>query len=1277
MSQLDGAGKISEYVRTAAERGSPAIAFSDHGTMRGYYQQLIECQENKIKPIYGIEFYVSKDMNRRGVTDEEKADLTKGLARNEHKDAIKRYEELEGIRDRWHITVWAKNEEGLKNLYRLSSKAWLEGFYYKPRIDMKTLMEYGNGLMVATGCLSSPINDDIIAGRRKRAFETADMLHERFGEDLWLEVQPHALPDQVLANQFAIELRERYGKHAKLLATQDSHYVCEGDHEHHEVLLCIGTGDSMSNAQRFKFDGDEFWMKTRREMRDTFLANHGYMSKEMIKSSLDNTLLFNELVTTDIQIDRFKALLPAATIPPEYADEWQYIVALCKKGWEWRKISQRAEAHAKRHGMSYETALQAYKERLKMELGAIRKQKFVTYFLIVHGLYDWTRSKGIMGGPGRGSAAGSLVSYLMGITAVDPLEHALLFERFISPTRIDPPDIDMDFEDARRQEILEYLRDKYGADKTCQIATIGKLSGKQCLKDVSRVLDVPLMEVNQVTASIIERSSGDERASQTIEDSFREFKVCQEFNAKYPKVLHHAKKLEGMAKTLGIHAAGVIVAPVPLMDLIPLEVRMDKDKKKVVVSAIDMYGAQAMGLLKMDVLGLRTMTVLRMCLEAIKERHGVSIDLELDVELNEKAILQGFTDHDYVGIFQYDSPGADKICSGVNFESFEDVAAMTALNRPGTARSGLATQYVDRKKNPKLVKKTSFHPRVSEITADTLGIIVYQEHVIRIFQEVAGFNPATADSLRKKIAKKWGDETIGKERENFIKGAMENTPGMDRETAGKIMDAITFFGSYGFNKSHATAYGIIAYWGMWLKRKYPLEFYWALLRNEPERLRIQQFAKDAKKHGIELLPPSVSVSGQHFTIDAGRGAIRGSLVDIKGVGDAASAAIMKAQPFKDFWDFLDRIERRKVHKGVIVALAKSGALDDMIPNIKWFIENIEAFWGKLAKAGARSAELQAMLEDSKGQPDYAPEERMLIASSVSPLAFGKHPVDAYSDFIERHVKVPLVMMSDEDFWKTYGGRTVFVAGVIVEVKYNQIGDFHTGELPPPEERERMGWGKRYANINVEDAGGKQNRIKVDTEIFDDFRDVVDSGVGTPVILLASVNAKYENMRAHFVVDLERYRKKIDNKEALTIWERVLDGCHPATEWEWKTPARAKERMYNKRFHNSKLPIEEQTDLFTGVVTSLKTKLDKRGAEMAFFGLLDAAGRHVEVVCFGSNWPHIKHLVAPGRLMKVALDKGDRGERGGSYILSGRHTEWLKAKKSAAAKAEAKEKTKAA
>jgi DNA polymerase-3 subunit alpha len=1243
-SSLDGCGKVSEYVTEAARRGNRALAFTDHGTCRGLMQHHESCGEAEIKPIFGCEFYVSKDMKRKGLTPEERAELTKGAPKNEHRELTKAYEEREGIRDRWHTTVIAKNDIGLRNLWRLSSASFIDGFYYKPRIDIDALIEHGEGLVVMSGCLSSPINDYVLAGKKRAAFEFSDRLSEAFGENFWLEVQPHALKEQVKTNQFILKLRERYGEKHKLLATQDAHYVNRSDAEHHEVLLCIGTGTNLSDPERFKFDGDEFHFRTRKEMFAAFRRHHGDIPAHMVKEALDSTLELSDSCTASIKTDYHATLLPDPGIPAKYkGDSFKYLKDLCLDGWSVREIGVRARRFAVKDGITPAAALETYRARLLRELLAFKKQKFVGYMLMIRDIYRFARDASIMPGPGRGSVGGSLVAYLIGITAVDPIEHHLLFERFISPERIDLPDADCDFEDRRRGDILDYVRSKYGAENVCQIATIGKLSGKEVIRSVSRVLEVPLNEVNQVTSSIIERSSGDERASQTVEDSFKDFDVCRIFNKKYPLVLHHARKLEGMGKTLGIHAAGIVASPVPLSDIIPLEIRKH-DEKNVVVSAWDMYGVAAAGLVKIDVLGLRTLTVLKEACEEIERRHGRVIDLEsADIDLNDPKVLENFTKHDYGGIFQYDTPSADKVCQGVNFTSFEDVAAMTALNRPGTSRSGLAAKYVERKKNPKLVSKDAHHPAVSRITADTLGIMVYQEHVLRIFTEIAGFAPGTADSLRKVIAKKIGDETLGKEREKFVEGAMKHTPGMTEAIANKIMDEITFFGSYGFNKSHSTAYGMIAFWAQWIKTYYTTEFYWALMKNEPDRLRIQQIAKDAKRHELKLLPPHVSTSKVNFVVD-GDACIRGSLVDVKGVGEKAAQAIIDAQPFADMFDFVARVDRRRCNRGAVLALAKAGAFKGMLPNTKWFVENIDEAWSALTSKRKRDTAEKAreLLASSAELPDWNEDDATLVSSSVNPLAFGKHPIDAYASTMSRlHVKV--ADMSAETYFSEYNGKGHFIAGVIVEVKYNQIGDFHTGTLPSEEERKQQFWGARYANVNVEESSGKQNRVKFDWPIFDTNRALIDKGIGTPVLVHVTASEFAQTLRAQFAIDMQQVRERLKKGDELDLWERIVSGDHPARAYPWKDETKVKAILRNEVFYKT------GSGFFTGVVTHVQPKYDKRGGLMATFGLIGYGMKYVEPMVFSSVWDEAQSAIHAGSLIRIELVRKPDKFRGGTAV----------------------------
>ncbi len=1243
MSQLDGCATISNYVKEVARRKAPAIALTEHGTMRGYFKQFQECEKHDIKPIYGIEFYVSNDMYRKGLTTDEKVDIVEGLKKSERKQAIKNYEEQVGIRDRWHLTVWAKNNQGLKNLFRLSTLAYTEGFYYKPRIDLKTLMKHGDGLIVATGCLSSVIYDRAIAGKKIKAHEVAESLRARFGEDLWIEVQPHELGIQVDANKFALELKERWGKHAKLLATQDAHYVNRHDACHHDVMLCIGTRDFMDNPHRFHFDGDEFYLKTRKEMWKSFRKHHSYMSKKQVKEALNSTVELSEMVDTSLDIDYHAALLPKVGIPSGFDDEWDYFKNLCLDGWREKKIEEKIVYMATKRGHTALKTKEEYKDRLIYEMSVLRDNDFISYFLIVHDLYDWCRKQKIYCGPGRGSVAGSLVSYLLGFTALDPIEHGLIFERFINPGRVDEPDIDADFEDSRRQEIIDYLHRKYGSNNVARIATVGTLKGKQCLKDVSRVLRVPYLDAQDVVGSVIESEKGSEL---TLERSFKESEICKTFDKKYPEVYEHAIVLEGMAKSVGIHAAGVVIAPDELTNYLPVETRV-YDGERVNVTALDKKGVQAMGLVKLDILGLKTLTVLREALGAVEEHYGKHIDLR-QLELDDKDVLQLFTDNDLSGVFQFDTPHAFKMCEKVTFESFSDIAVLNALMRPGTSRSGLAEQFIDRKNNPELRKTDIFHPKVTEATKDSLGVICYQEHVIQIFVDIAGYTLSEADILRKAIGASEGDETIAKERDKFLEGAKSS--GLSEKIIKKVFNAIVKFGSYAFNKSHATAYGLISYWCQWMKHYYPLQFYWALMKREDQAIKIQAVARDARKRDIRLLPPDVSISGEFFTIDLEKNAIRGSLTDIKGIGEKAAYTVIKNKPYKNFMDFLIRIDKRKCNKGSVVALARAGALDDLLPNVKWFVENIEDFWKKLLKSGVKSKSIRKSLIRSAEKDDYTEEEKQIIALKVNPIAFGKHPFEVYEKFLKKHIKVPVALM-DEEFFEKNDKKSVYVAGLKAKAKMSKVGDYNSKE-PSEEEKKKMSWGAQYATVYIEDVCGIQNRMKFDHSIFEEYYPVIDADEGTPVIAHVTVDYKYRSLRVNFAVDLEMLRGKIKNASPLSYWDKIVMGKHPALDYPWKDEEEAEQWIKNGHFSS------KRDCRFCGVITRVQRKNDRTGREMAFFGVL-GVDKYVDVVCFGSSWPDVKKVINSKEFIVISLDKKVDKIRGTSYIFDGRAIKLLR------------------
>jgi len=1225
MSQLDGCVKIEDYVAEAKKRGNPAVCVTDHGTMRGYLELHKYSEKYNIKPIYGVELYLTHDMHRKGLTQEEKSEITKGLKKSDHKKAISNYEDLNGIKDRWHLTCWALNNQGMQNLYKLSSLGYIQGFYYRPRIDLKTLCQYNEGLAVATGCVGGPAYQMYIDGKKRWAYDFVDKLSETFKDRFYIEIQPHSIDIQNKVNKIALKFKERTG--AKLIACQDAHYLNQEDWKVHDVLLCIGTHSFLDDKNRFSFPSHEFYYKTKKQMIDSFLRNHQFLSKSQIKEAINSTIEISERSDVKIKLDAKKALLPSVDVPSKYnGNEFKYIKDLCLQGWTWRRIPDRARNYAKKKNISVKQALQIYHDRLKMELKTLRDLNFVLYFLIVHDMCKFAMDAKIMKGPGRGSGSGSIVSYLLGITSLDPIELGLFFERFINPDRKNYPDFDIDFADSRRHEIVDYIIKKYGRENVCQIATSGKLSGKSVFRDISRVLRVPLSEVNDLSYSIIDRPQGHPRQYNTIEDSFNEFDVFNSFDKKYPEVKKYASKLEGMTKTLGIHAAGVVASPIKLSNMIPLEIR-NSNGEQIIVSAINMSEIESVGLVKLDVLGLRTLSVIRDCLDKIKENHGVDIDME-KIDMNDPKVLQLFTNQDFSGVFQYDTSSAYNICKGIVFEQFEDIVALTALNRPGATRSGLAEKYIARKKDPSKRTEVDLHPIINEICSDTFGVIVYQEHCIKIFTDLAGFSRGKADILRGAIGKK-KMEVLKSAREEFVNGC-KDLHNIDEKLSNKIFSSIEAFGAYGFNLAHAAAYGAIGYWCQYLKKYYPTEFYWSLLKNEPSVDRIKVLAKDAKKHGVSVLNPHVNYSKDIFSIDP-KNNIRGSLVDIKGVGVGAAKTIMENQPFKNFVDFLNRIDNRKCNSGAVKAILKSGAMKGLVPNQKYFEENLSEL-NRILKLKKKSSKIKEFWAQSKYAPDYSNEDKMLLAYQVNPLAFDDDPLMAYRSFIDEFVGVKLHDVKNDQFFTAMDGKSVFTMGVILDCKTHQIGDFHTGELPNDLERKKQFWGSRYSNVNIDGCHEYNYRAKFDIDIFDDHVDIINSGSGTPIIIHATVDGKYNRLRVHFAVDVEKYRLDVRNNRNLDLWSRLIRGEHPLKNYLCKNSL-SKKKYSNENFFK----YNNRTGMFTGIVTHVRLKYDSKGNQMAFFGII-GIDSYIDVICFASYWKDIRNFMNRGLFISMQIDK---------------------------------------
>lgn len=774
-SAFDGLGTPQEFARRAAAMGQRRIAFTDHGTVRGLYDAHKACDEHGLALIPGAELYLADDAIRHGLTPEEKRDIqskvaNKQEAKRELAAATKR------LQDRDHITVWALNETGLVNLYRLTTWAWTHGFYGKPRVDFKRLKEYRAGLAVSSGCAGGVVAAHVLAGHVERARQRAEELAEMFGDRFVVEVMPHIPKERPGGDHLAatmVNLARSVG--APIVATQDAHYPVAKDAHAQDVLLCVNTRSKMDESERFRFDSYSYWLRSREEMATAFATVPG-MEKRSVEEALDGTMAFADRVVPSFRTVAPGTYLVAPELPPGFVtyDEWLY--ALCRDG------------AVTRYGVPLYGVGAGVRERLLHELRTIRDLGFAAYFCAVRDVVDWARGRGILVGPGRGSAAGSLVSYLLRITDVDPLHHGLLFERFMSPGRTtDLPDIDTDVEAARRDEVLDYLRKRYGEDRVAHISTHNMLGGRSTLRDLVRVYDRKGTEIAPLIGVIPQTVGPDAEEHNALSQALRETEVGRVFAEQHPDIAEVAERLEGQMRSAGLHAAGIVVASRPLTDIVPLETRPRKGGGRIPAIAFDMHGVEAAGLVKLDVLGLHTLTMLRRAFEL----SGAKSE---DFDLEAPDVLEGFTRGHFVGVFQFDSPSSRKLCRGFEFHRFADVAAMTALNRPGPMKTGMADLFKQRHADSSKIEP--LHPVYDRVMAETYGVPIYQEQVITLARDLGGYTPEGADKLRKLIAKKLPG--LAAEEDTFVAGAVAH--GMDEDAAKGVFKSLVGFGGYGFNK---------------------------------------------------------------------------------------------------------------------------------------------------------------------------------------------------------------------------------------------------------------------------------------------------------------------------------------------------------------------------------------------------------------------------------------------------------------------------------------------
>ncbi len=890
-SMLDGAAKISELVAEVARQEMPAIAMTDHGNVFGAFEFHKSAKSAGVKPIIGIEAYVAPESR----FDKRRVKWAEGGQ-----------DDVSGGGAYTHMTLLAENNQGLSNLFKLSSLASLEGFYYKPRVDRELLSKYSKGIIATTGCAGGEIQTRLRMGAYKEAIKAASEYRDIFGpENFYLEIMDHSIEIEQRAFADLIKL----GKELNLpqLATNDLHYTHHDDAAAHEVLLCIQSGSTMADPKRFKFENSEFYLKSPAQMREIF---------KDFKQACDNTLLIAERCETTMR--EGENLLPQFPVPTGQSED-SWLIKLANDGL------------ATKMGNSIPTE---YQDRLNFELEVMIKMGFPGYFLVVADLCDHARKVGIRVGPGRGSAAGSLVSYSLGITGLDPIKFGLLFERFLNPERISMPDIDLDFDERRRSEMIQYATTKYGDDRVAQIITYGTIKSKQAIKDSTRVLGYPYALGERLTKSLPPSVMGKDISLSGIfnMDNERygeasEFRNLYESDPDSKKIVDTALGIEGLKRQWGVHAAGVILSKEPLLDVIPIHRR---DADGAIITQFDMGACEATGLLKMDFLGLRNLSVLDDCLINIEKNLGKKVVLE-SLPLSDKKTFELLSRGDTLGVFQLDSAPIRSLLRSMAPDSFEDIAAVIALYRPGPMGEDSHNKYADYKNGRKA--PIGIHPELdmplNEILKDTYGLIVYQEQVLAIARKVAGFTLGRADLLRKAMGKK-DKKILDKEKVHFEDGMKAN--GFSEDAVEKLWQTLIPFSDYAFNRSHSAGYGLLSFWTAYLKANYPSEYMAALLTSvRDDKDKSALYLNECRRMGIKVLPPDVNESDSEYTPIGSD--IRFGLTAIRNIGENVVASIINNRKAKSrydsFGDFLTKVDAIVCNKKSIESLIKAGAFDSL------------------------------------------------------------------------------------------------------------------------------------------------------------------------------------------------------------------------------------------------------------------------------------------------------------------------------------------------------------
>ncbi len=999
-SLLDGCNRITEYVARVKELGMNAAAITDHGVMYGVIDFYRECKAQGIRPILGCEVYVAPGSR-----------FDREFSRGEE-----RYH---------HLILLAENNQGYQNLIKLVSIGYVEGFYSKPRVDMEVLEQYSEGLICSSACIAGAVPKHILHGEYEEAKALALHFQEIYGEgNFYLELQDHGLKEQHLVNQELVRMSRETG--IPLICTNDAHYTRREDAGIQDVLMCIQTGKNLDDEKRMSFDSQEFYVKSEEEMAALF---------PYAPEALENTQKIADRCNVEIVFGESK--LPHFDTPDGY-DSWTYLNKLCYEGLERR----------------YGSGAEELKPRLEYELQTIRNMGYVDYFLIVWDFINYARSNGIAVGPGRGSAAGSLVSYTTGITNIDPIRYGLIFERFLNPERVSMPDIDVDFIDTRRGEVIEYVIEKYGAECVTQIVTFGTLKAKSAIKDVARVMGLPVSFGENLAKMLTGKERDLDEALKLNQDLTNLYSTDPEVKT----VVDTARRIEGLPRNIGIHAAGVVIAQRPMDEYVPL-VRGGKDKS--VLTQFTMTTIEQLGLLKMDFLGLSTLSIIDNTLKAVKANYGVDLDMDA-IDYDDKKVFRLIADGKTEGVFQLEQDGMTSFMVELEPESLEDVIAGISLYRPGPM--DFIPNYIRGKKDRGSIVYDC--PQLEPILAPTYGCIVYQEQVMQIVRELAGYSMGQSDNVRRAMSKK-KQEVMAKERQNFVYGNAEaGVPGciangISEAVANKIYDDMTDFAKYAFNKSHAAAYAVVAYQTAYLKCYYPVEFMAALMTSEMgNSVKIAKYVAACKTMGIEVLPPHVNESGGNFTATK-EGQIRHGLYAVKGIGVGVADAMIADRELNGRFTILDAFLNRccghGLNKKAVDCLIKAGALDGlgdnrnqmciMAPNMMETISKKakSTIAGQLSLFDLASDDQKKVLEAPKAQVDEFPREELLAyEKEVIGVYVSGHPLEDYVQLLQERTSAKAedfyLQEAEESDGESVGqaslrdGASVIIGGMISDMR---------------------------------------------------------------------------------------------------------------------------------------------------------------------------------------------------------------------------------------------------